>query len=160
MRSNHSSHRIIRSLLLALLLGLSSYSFLRITQKSSNLVRNKIWVNKNQPAIIRSADASYGGSYSHFVQFLVDTIPEEVTIVLARNSGMPQYDSIYFMQYFAFPRRVRSCLTRDPLACVDELSGEDVYILSSLEGLPSNMDRRGLSVISFDDSIGFLFVKE
>lgn len=160
MRSKHTSHRIIRSLLLAILLGLSSYSFMRITQKSFNLVRNKVWVNKNQPAIIRSADASYGGDYSRFVQFLIDTIPEEGTIILSRNSGIPQYDSIYFMQYFAFPRRVRSCLTRDPIACVDELSGEDVYILSSFEGLHSTLDRRGLNVIAFDDSIGFLFVKE
>ena len=151
---------IIRSLLLASLLCLSSYSFLRITQKSFNLVRNKVWVNINQPAIIRSADSSYGGGYSRFVQFLVDTVPEDGTIILSRNSGLPQYDSIYFMQYFAIPRRVRSCLTRDAIACVDELSGEDEYILSSFEEIPSTMDRQGLNVIVFDDSIGFLFVKE
>ena len=160
MRSNHSSPLIFRSLLLASLLVLSGYSFLRITQNSFNLVRSKVWVNKNQPAIIRSADSSYGGDYSRFIQFLVDTIPEEGTIVLSRNSGIPQYDSIYFMQYFAFPRRVRTCLTRDPLECVDELSGEEVYILSSFEGLPSTLERRGLSIIAFDDSIGFLFVEE
>ena len=160
MSSQHTSHRLIRTLILASLLALSGYSFLRITQKSFNLVRNKIWVNINRPAIIRSADASYGGDYARFVQFMVDTIPEDGTIILARNSGLPQYDSIYFMQYFAFPRHVQPCLTRDPIACVDELSGEEVYILSSFEGLPSTMDRRGLNVIAFDDSIGFLFVKE
>lgn len=160
MRSNHTSHMMIRLLLLASLLGLSSYSFLKITQNSFNLVRSKVWVNKNQPAIIRSADSSYGGDYARFVQFMVDTIPEEGTIILARNSGLPQYDSIYFMQYFAFPRRVRSCPTRDIIACVEELSGEEVYFLSSFDGVPSTMDWRGLNVIAFDDSIGILFVKE
>ncbi len=160
MRLKHSSHMIIRSLLLASLLVLSGYSFLKLTQMSYYLVRTKVWVNKNQPAIIRSADSSYGGDYARFVQFLTDTVPEDATVVLARNSGLPQYDSIYFIQYFAFPRNVRSCLTRDPIVCADELSGGDIYILSSLEGLPATMDGRGLTVIPFDNSIGFLFAKE
>jgi hypothetical protein len=118
-----------RALPLVLLVAAGLWQTARVGQDFGNRLTGKIWANRGLDAVSRSADVAYGEDYRRYVEFLRAQIPEEASVVVLRTSGLPQFQSRSFLQYFLLPRRVVVC-TEDLLEeCILRWHGPDAFFI-------------------------------
>jgi len=115
----------------------------------------KVWVNRSLDAILRGADSAYGESFMQDVDAMRTEIPEDARVVLLLHSGLHQFDSVYFMQYFLFPREILTCGDETIEDCLVTMSDETTYFLDASghtgemeHSLTSCVLRDGLTLLS------------
>lgn len=141
-------------------LALGTYQLVWVGRTTARLAIAKVWVNRSLDAISRSADAAYGQTYMEYIQFLRSEIPEDALVVVTQTAGLPQYDSLSFLQYFLFPRRLVHCPAVPGPACFTALAGPDVFFLGGDElAIPQDMLSDYVTV-HFDQGLVVLMPRE
>jgi hypothetical protein len=126
--------------LLGVTLLVGVYQLAWVGRTAGRLMAAKVWVNRTQDAINRSADAAYGQEYMECMRRLREKIPEDALVIVTRTTGLPQYDSRSFLQYFLFPRELLYCSEGPGPDCVRHAAAEQAYILAGTElEIPSEL---------------------
>ena len=93
-------------------------------------LREQVRSVSNLPALKRSAILSFGDDFAAYLEFLNNTIPEEASVVVPPMKIDNVFGNPALMQYFLFPRVIRSCPSElTPDECVDRFKGEGAYYL-------------------------------
>lgn len=142
--------------LLALGVAIIVLQWTRDFEWAARLTVGKVWPNRGLDAIARSADGAYGEDYRRYIEFLRDTVPEVATVIILRTSGLPQYESRAFLQYFLIPRVVIPCPYEAWEDCLVEFASPNTYFAYS-EALPLPESYQGfLQQITFGPDLGLL----
>lgn len=118
-------------LMVAVIVLAALYQLVWVGRRAADLLVAKVWVNRTQDAVSRSADGAYGYEYMRSTQFLRSEIPVDATVVILPTSDLPQYGDKAFLQYFLIPRNVAYCGELVPEACIESMAGPNVYFMYS-----------------------------
>jgi hypothetical protein len=152
----------IKYLFLILTAGIIIFQLGWTAKLFSGYVRNKIWPDRSLDAISRSADVAYGSEYLAFIDFVRKITPPDAVLVNTRTFGAPQYDDIYFLQYFLIPRKVtiqsdNSCPGISSLKlCLGSLQAPNKYFLYGPNFAVSSSVPSTLKVLPFNAYMGLL----
>jgi hypothetical protein len=127
---------ITRTLITLSLLFLLAYQSVTAAQYLSSRYKSKFLSNRDLDAVIRSADASYGGEIAGNISNLRDVIPEQAIVLIppGPGSGAP-FNDAHLMQYFLFPRRIVTC----PFDCIGLINDPEVFIIAQDDFPPTEL---------------------
>lgn len=143
--------RITGILMALILLALLAYQFAETAQYLDIRFKSKFLPNRNLDAVIRSADASYGSELAAYISFLRDSIPEQEIVLIPSGQGTsaPLNDT-YLMQYFLFPRQVKTCL----LDCAALIKEPGVYVIAQGDFPPLELVPPSKQRVNFIEALG------
>jgi hypothetical protein len=140
----------IRSALVVLGILVALANLHWVGRTAASLLVRKVWNNRSLDALSRGADAAYGQGYMEYVRFLRGVIPADALVVNTRTTGLAQYDSLSFVQYFLFPRQVVNCPGGEVRDCLQTMATQRVYFLAGDElTVPADL-LTDYEVIAFD----------
>lgn len=154
--SNSKKSLLPRERVVILVLGLAVLAQLVLLLRVGILpLREQVRSVRDLPALERSAILSFGDSFSAYVQFLTEAIPEDATVVVPPD----EVDSVLghegLMQYFLFPRRITNCpRSESPEVCIERMKEESAYFLAVGEYPPRFPLESWSSMRSFDERRG------
>jgi hypothetical protein len=96
----------------------------------------RLWRVRGEPALVRSAQLSFGAEFTRYIVFLREVIPEQALVVIPPREVDPVLGEMPLLQYYLFPRRLTNCPGGVPWSeCVGNYSGAHTYILA-VESFP------------------------
>ncbi len=116
------------------------------------------WEVRGLAARERSSRLAFGDSFSGYIEFLNEIIPEDALVVLPPSEIDSTFGHSGLMQYFLFPRRLTNCPAIDAWPeCSVNYQGERTYLLSINGFPPPGIGLELKTFVAFDDRWG-LFV--
>ncbi len=123
--------RAMGAALLVLACAASLFQTVRATQWASSMLTRKVLVNWRRETLSRGADAAYGEAYMRFVESMRSAVPEGARVIQVGRTGRPQFESVWYLQYFLFPRQVEACGLARLADCIARAAAEPSYFLVS-----------------------------
>ena len=96
----------------------------------------KIWEERSNPAIWRSASIHLGSDYAEYLAFVRSHVPEDGLLIIPKASQSWQFGNIGLMQHYLFPRRIADCPIDKLETCILNLKGSNTYILAPTGSFP------------------------
>ena len=142
--------RLLLSALLVICVLIQGVFLLRILPRQIL----EVWKTIGQPAAWRGANFSQGHKFADYILFLNQNIPENARVVLPPiDQASKALATTPFMQFFLAPRQVLNC---NDLACAQNLSRENTYILIVNDFPGSGVEHNPQQRIMFDQAWGVL----
>jgi hypothetical protein len=95
-----------------------------------------IWYLREADAETRSGFIAFGRSFSEYIDFLNENIPEDALVVIPKESQGGVFGHVNMMQYYLFPRTIVDCPPEIAEECVLSMKGENSYILAPNAAFP------------------------
>jgi hypothetical protein len=152
--SRHEPVLLRQAPAIVLLLAVGIQLFYLANHDVVRLVRGS-WDMRGQSAIARSARLAFGETFSHYVAFLREAVPEDALVVIPPVEHDSVFGNMGLMQYLLFPRPLSNCpsLSEWPV-CRQRYDGERTYLIA-VGGFPSIDEAPdSKTYVAFDDRRG------
>ena len=137
-----------------LLLGLVIQVVLLAHFSGIGLVRDT-WRTIGLSARVRSERLAFGASFSEYLQFLRERVPDDALVAIPPVEHDPVYGNMGLMQYALFPRRLTNCpAIGEWETCRANYGGENTFVISVGGFPPPDKPPGSKTYLAFDESRG------
>ena len=120
----------------------------------------KIRNNFGQTMIWRSANYAQNQKFAHYINFLLEHIPEKSKVLIPPSSTLPKILShSLYMSFFLFPREIVNCSDLSTV-CVENFANADTYVLVNGDYPPKTVLNQAQRLVMFDESWGVYLPKK
>jgi hypothetical protein len=118
------------------------------------LVRDT-WRTVGLSARVRSERLAFGASFSEYLQFLRERVPDDALVAIPPIEHDPVYGNMGLMQYALFPRRLTNCpAIGEWETCRANYGGENTFVISVRGFPPPDKPPGSKDYVAFDEGRG------
>jgi hypothetical protein len=118
------------------------------------LVRDT-WRTIGLPARVRSERLAFGASFSEYLQFVRERVPDDALVAIPPVEHDPVYGNMGLMQYALFPRRLTNCpAIGEWETCRANYGGENTFVISVGGFPPPNKPPGSKTYVAYDENRG------